>query len=199
MGFDVHAFAGEGPIMLGGIAVPHSPRPRGPQRRRRRPPRDHRRASRRRRARRHRRAFPAVRPSMERRVVRSLSAPCRQLLRAKGAIIDHVDCTIIAEEPKVGPHRAAMRERIAEIAGIDARSGEHQGDHDRRPRLHRPARRHCRAGGREHSHGLPNGDGLAASRRACQQSARSRRGEPRRRAAALPSRKAAPAGWSAPR
>jgi 2-C-methyl-D-erythritol 2,4-cyclodiphosphate synthase len=27
------------------------------------------------------------------------------LLRAKGAIIDHVDCTIIAEEPKVGPHR----------------------------------------------------------------------------------------------
>ena len=24
MGFDVHAFAGEGPIMLGGIAVPHS-------------------------------------------------------------------------------------------------------------------------------------------------------------------------------
>ena len=23
MGFDVHAFAGEGPIMLGGVAVPH--------------------------------------------------------------------------------------------------------------------------------------------------------------------------------
>ena len=40
------------------------------------------------------------------------------LLRASGAIIDHVDCTIIAEEPKVGPHRAAMRERIAAIAGL---------------------------------------------------------------------------------
>jgi 2-C-methyl-D-erythritol 4-phosphate cytidylyltransferase/2-C-methyl-D-erythritol 2,4-cyclodiphosphate synthase len=40
------------------------------------------------------------------------------LLRAKGAIVDHVDCTIIAEEPKVGPHRQAMRTRIAEIAGM---------------------------------------------------------------------------------
>jgi len=29
-----------------------------------------------------------------------------------------VDCTIIAEEPKVGPYRAAMRARIAEIAGL---------------------------------------------------------------------------------
>ena len=70
-----------------------------------------------------------------------------------GAIIDHVDCTIIAEEPKVGPHRAAMRERIAEIAGLRDRSGQHQGDDDRGPRLHRPPRRHCRPGGREHPNG----------------------------------------------
>lgn len=41
-----------------------------------------------------------------------------ELLRASGAIVDHVDCTIIAEEPKVGPHREAMRARIAEIAGL---------------------------------------------------------------------------------
>jgi 2-C-methyl-D-erythritol 4-phosphate cytidylyltransferase/2-C-methyl-D-erythritol 2,4-cyclodiphosphate synthase len=40
------------------------------------------------------------------------------LLRNRGAIIDHVDCTIVAEEPKIGPHRAAMRARIAEIAGL---------------------------------------------------------------------------------
>jgi 2-C-methyl-D-erythritol 4-phosphate cytidylyltransferase/2-C-methyl-D-erythritol 2,4-cyclodiphosphate synthase len=40
------------------------------------------------------------------------------LLQTKGAIIDHVDCTIIAEEPKVGPHRQAMRERIAGIIGL---------------------------------------------------------------------------------
>ena len=41
-----------------------------------------------------------------------------ELLRDRGAIIDHVDCTVIAEEPKVGPHRLAMRQRIAEIIGL---------------------------------------------------------------------------------
>jgi len=42
-----------------------------------------------------------------------------ELLRARGAIIDHVDCTVVAEAPKVGPHREAMRARIAEIAGLN--------------------------------------------------------------------------------
>ncbi len=37
---------------------------------------------------------------------------------ARGAIIDAVDCTLIAEAPKVGPHRAAMRARIAEILAL---------------------------------------------------------------------------------
>ncbi len=37
---------------------------------------------------------------------------------ARGARIDHVDVTIIAERPKVGPHRDAMRQRIADILGI---------------------------------------------------------------------------------
>ena len=40
------------------------------------------------------------------------------LIEAKGGIIDHVDCTVICEAPKVGPHRAAMVERIAAILGI---------------------------------------------------------------------------------
>jgi 2-C-methyl-D-erythritol 4-phosphate cytidylyltransferase/2-C-methyl-D-erythritol 2,4-cyclodiphosphate synthase len=37
---------------------------------------------------------------------------------ARGGQIDHVDLTIIAEAPKIGPHRAAMRDRIAEILAI---------------------------------------------------------------------------------
>jgi len=41
-----------------------------------------------------------------------------ELLRSRGAIIDHVDCTIIAEQPKVGPHRNAIRQRIADIASL---------------------------------------------------------------------------------
>ena len=41
------------------------------------------------------------------------------LLHEKGGLVDHIDCTVIAEAPKIGPHRQAMRERIAEIAGLD--------------------------------------------------------------------------------
>ena len=37
---------------------------------------------------------------------------------ARGGRIDHVDLTVIAEAPKIGPHRAAMRTRIAEILAI---------------------------------------------------------------------------------
>jgi 2-C-methyl-D-erythritol 4-phosphate cytidylyltransferase/2-C-methyl-D-erythritol 2,4-cyclodiphosphate synthase len=42
-------------------------------------------------------------------------AHAADLIRQRGGIIDHVDCTIICETPKVGPHRDAMRARIAEI------------------------------------------------------------------------------------
>jgi len=37
------------------------------------------------------------------------------LVRAAGGIIDFIDLTLICEEPKIGPHRAAIRTRIAEI------------------------------------------------------------------------------------
>jgi 2-C-methyl-D-erythritol 4-phosphate cytidylyltransferase / 2-C-methyl-D-erythritol 2,4-cyclodiphosphate synthase len=47
-------------------------------------------------------------------------AHAADLVRARGGIIDHVDVTIICERPKVGPHRLAMRERIAAILGIDS-------------------------------------------------------------------------------
>ncbi|HEY4076081.1 MAG TPA: bifunctional 2-C-methyl-D-erythritol 4-phosphate cytidylyltransferase/2-C-methyl-D-erythritol 2,4-cyclodiphosphate synthase [Rhizomicrobium sp.] len=41
------------------------------------------------------------------------------LVRAKGGAINHVDVTLICERPKVGPHRQAMRDKIAEILAID--------------------------------------------------------------------------------
>jgi 2-C-methyl-D-erythritol 4-phosphate cytidylyltransferase/2-C-methyl-D-erythritol 2,4-cyclodiphosphate synthase len=40
------------------------------------------------------------------------------LVAAKGGIIDHVDLTIICEAPKVGPHREAMRQRIADLLAL---------------------------------------------------------------------------------
>jgi len=42
------------------------------------------------------------------------------LVVAKGGSINHVDVTIICERPKVGPHRDAMKAKIAEILKIDA-------------------------------------------------------------------------------
>lgn len=41
------------------------------------------------------------------------------LVAARGGRILHCDVTLICEAPKVGPHREAMRARIAEVLGID--------------------------------------------------------------------------------
>jgi 2-C-methyl-D-erythritol 4-phosphate cytidylyltransferase/2-C-methyl-D-erythritol 2,4-cyclodiphosphate synthase len=118
MGFDVHGFAGEGPIMLGGVEVAHDRGLAG-----------------------HSDADVVLHaitdallgagglgdigdhfPPSDARwkdADSSLFLSCAAgLLRERGAVIDHIDCTIIAEVPKVGPHRLAMRERIAEIAGL---------------------------------------------------------------------------------
>jgi len=118
MGFDVHAFSGDGPLMLGGIEVPH---PRGLAGHsdadvvlhaitdallgaaglgdigEHFPPSDAR--------------WKGAESSL-------FLAHAVALVRDKGAVIDHLDCTVIAEAPKVGPHREAMRERIAQIAGL---------------------------------------------------------------------------------
>jgi 2-C-methyl-D-erythritol 4-phosphate cytidylyltransferase / 2-C-methyl-D-erythritol 2,4-cyclodiphosphate synthase len=39
-------------------------------------------------------------------------------VRQRGGRIAHLDITIVCEAPRIGPHRDAMRTRIAEIAGI---------------------------------------------------------------------------------
>jgi len=118
MGFDVHAFAGEGPLMLGGVEVPHERGLSG-----------------------HSDAdvvlhaitdallgaaaladigehFPPSDPRWKGAPSSLFLSHAVELVRRRGAIIDHVDCTIIAEAPKVGPHRDAMRRRIAEVAGL---------------------------------------------------------------------------------
>jgi 2-C-methyl-D-erythritol 4-phosphate cytidylyltransferase/2-C-methyl-D-erythritol 2,4-cyclodiphosphate synthase len=46
-------------------------------------------------------------------------AHAAKLVRARGGEIRHVDVTLICERPKVGPHRDAMRARIAEILAIE--------------------------------------------------------------------------------
>ncbi len=39
-------------------------------------------------------------------------------VRARGGRIAHLDVTVVCEAPRIGPHRDAMRARIAEIAGL---------------------------------------------------------------------------------
>lgn len=47
-------------------------------------------------------------------------AHAAKLVAAAGYAIANVDVTIICEAPKIGPHKAAMRARLAEILGLPA-------------------------------------------------------------------------------
>ncbi len=119
MGFDVHAFGGEGPLMMGGVAIPH---PRGLAG--------------------HSDAdvvlhaitdallgaaglgdigehFPPSDSRWKDASSDIFLAHAATLIRDRGGLVDHLDCTIICEEPKVGPHRLKMRERIASILQVN--------------------------------------------------------------------------------
>lgn len=63
--------------------------------------------------------FPPTDPKWKGAASHQFLAHAASLVREAGGIIDHVDLTIICERPKIGPHRPAMRARIAEILGID--------------------------------------------------------------------------------
>ena len=118
MGFDVHAFAGEGPVRIGGIELPHDRGLAG-----------------------HSDAdvvlhsitdallgaagfgdigqhFPPSDPKWKGADSSIFLAHAAALVRQADGIIDFVDCTVICEAPKIGPHRDAMRSRVAEILGI---------------------------------------------------------------------------------
>jgi 2-C-methyl-D-erythritol 2,4-cyclodiphosphate synthase len=40
------------------------------------------------------------------------------LVAARGYRVGNVDVTVVAEQPKIGPHAASMRERIADALGV---------------------------------------------------------------------------------
>ena len=42
----------------------------------------------------------------------------RELLRGAGWTVANVDCTVIGEQPKIAPHRDAMRANLARVLGI---------------------------------------------------------------------------------
>jgi 2-C-methyl-D-erythritol 4-phosphate cytidylyltransferase/2-C-methyl-D-erythritol 2,4-cyclodiphosphate synthase len=40
-------------------------------------------------------------------------------VKARGGMIAHLDLSVVCEAPKIGPHRDAIRETVARLAGID--------------------------------------------------------------------------------
>lgn len=117
-GYDVHAFGEGDHVMLGGIAIPHGRGLAG-----------------------HSDAdvvlhaltdallgtigaqdigfhFPPSKPEWKGAASDRFLRHAVALVAEKGGRVAHLDATIVCEEPKIGPHREAMRERIAAIAGL---------------------------------------------------------------------------------
>ncbi len=117
-GFDVHAFAGEGPIIMGGLSISHPKGLAG-----------------------HSDAdvvlhsitdallgaaalgdigqhFPPTDARWKGADSEIFLAHAASLVRERGGIIDFVDCTVICEAPKVGPHRETMRANVARILAL---------------------------------------------------------------------------------
>jgi 2-C-methyl-D-erythritol 4-phosphate cytidylyltransferase/2-C-methyl-D-erythritol 2,4-cyclodiphosphate synthase len=46
-------------------------------------------------------------------------AHAASLVRQRGGVISHVDVTLICERPRIGPHRDAMKAKIAEILNLE--------------------------------------------------------------------------------
>lgn len=52
----------------------------------------------------------------------SLARTAADLVAAEGWFVGNIDCTVILEHPKLGPHRDAIRENIARILGLSRSS-----------------------------------------------------------------------------
>ncbi len=48
-----------------------------------------------------------------------LLASVVQSVLAEGLEIENVDCTVVMEQPKLAPHRQAIRARLAEVLGLE--------------------------------------------------------------------------------
>lgn len=64
--------------------------------------------------------FPPTDPRWEGAASSAFVEHAAQLARSAGYAVAHVDCTLICEAPKIGPHREVMRARVAELLGIEA-------------------------------------------------------------------------------
>ena len=71
----------------------------------------------------------------------------RGLLKERGAVLENVDASVIAEAPKIAPHLEKMKDKIGAALGISAGTGQFEGDDERKAGLCR-SRRGDRGDGR---------------------------------------------------
>ena len=130
---------------------PPRARPRRALRRRRAHPRGDRRAARRRRPGRHRRALPRHRRALARRRLDRAAGDGRGPRSSiAGLEIVNVDCTVVMEAPRLGPHQQAIRERLAGTLGlsearVNVKATTGEGIGLRRPRRGRRGAGHRRS------------------------------------------------------
>jgi len=63
--------------------------------------------------------FPDTDPANRGRDSADMLRAAMDRVRAAGWRIENLDCVIFAQRPKILPHRQAIRQRIAEVLGID--------------------------------------------------------------------------------
>lgn len=64
--------------------------------------------------------FPSSDPRWKDADSAALLASVRELVQARGFAIGNVDATVIAQEPRLAPHREAMVASVARCLGVDA-------------------------------------------------------------------------------
>lgn len=62
--------------------------------------------------------FPDTDPANKGKDSIVMLAAAVQAVHAAGWVVGNVDVTVVAERPKIGPHREAMRARLAETLGV---------------------------------------------------------------------------------
>ena len=91
--------------------------------------------------------FPSGDPALEGADSLELLREAWRHVRDAGWELANADVVLIGEEPRLAPHRDAMRARLADALGVDAAARRRARDDDGRARLHRP-RRGPRSAGR---------------------------------------------------
>ena len=66
--------------------------------------------------------FPDTAPENDARDSADFLAEAARRVRHRGYRVGNLDCTVIAERPKLGPAKDRIRARLAELLGIDAES-----------------------------------------------------------------------------